>query len=405
MTSVKQLFFLRLKKEWGYQYGVWKTAVDWVVWLYILIPGLGILGYHYYLLWEGTAEWISQFPVQFFWLPLFLLSRIGTVRLFIREGDLLFLRQRSNWYYPLLQLGVSYTLVRNALVLTSFAILLLPIWLIYIGASNTEIIIALCFGFLFQLFSQLGRQLLALRYRRWRLTLYNMLFLMVTFLLFQMFFLGNKTIQAILFLGFAFACYWLLRKRLHLTSTFFEDCLRENHERLKLASIFISASGYKLEKKQRKRPWFLFAKSTILFKERIPSNLLAELFIKFTLRNKSKIYSILQITGIGVVAILITPVWLKWVIFVVCLFSVIQFIKWSWRDMRTQSFFKHFPLQDEENLLPGLRKAIFLLGLPSCMILGLVTGWGGGSLLLGGVTAILSPLFSYFFFIKDSLLN
>lgn len=107
MTSIKELFFLRLKKEWRYQYDVWKTAVDWVVWLYILIPALGVLGHQYYLVWNGTAEWVSQFPLTFFWIPLFFLSRFATVRLFLREGDLLFVRQDFSWYYALLRLGLS----------------------------------------------------------------------------------------------------------------------------------------------------------------------------------------------------------------------------------------------------------------------------------------------------------
>ncbi|MBU9711670.1 ABC transporter permease [Evansella tamaricis] len=399
MGSVRDLFFLRLKKEWVYQYSVWKTAVDWVVALYILVPVLAILGYQYYLLWEGSAEWVIQFPALFYWLPLFFLSRYGTVRLFLREGDLLFLRQQSNWYFSLIKHGITYSLLRNATLLVCCALLLLPIWLIYGGASNTEIVFALCYAFVFQLFSQLGRQLLALRYRRWKLYLINILFVMVTFPLFQLFFFGNGVVQAILFLGFALACYSLMKKRFHLTATFFEDCLRENQERLKLVSIFIAASGYKIAKKQRKRPLILFSKSTKLFRKRTPMNLLAEIFIKQTIRNKTMLLGVLQITGVGIIAILLTPVMLKWVLLAVCLFAVVQFIKWGWRDMRTQPFFKLFPYKDQKNLVQGIRKAIFLLGLPSFFMLGLVTGWVAVSLTIGIVAAIGSVLFSYLFFI------
>ena len=402
MTSVKELFFHRLRKEWRYQYEVWKTAVDWVVWLYILIPALGVLGYQYYLVWDGIAEWVTLFPEVFFWLPLFFLSRFATVRLFLREGDLLFIRQQNTWYSTLLRLGFIYTLLRNALILAVVAMLLLPFWLFYIGASTMEIILALSFATIFQWVGQLGRQMLALRYRRWKQAFMNLIFLIVTFQLFQLFFFGHVFIQIILIIVFAMACYWLIRKRLLLTSTFFEDCLRENQERLKLSSIFIAISGYKQEQKQRKRPWVFFSKSTKLFKDRSPNHLLAETLIKRTIRSKSKLRIIFQFTALGVFVIVITPVQVKWVLLVICNVALIHFIKWSWRDMRTHPFLKLFHFHDDESLLNGVRKAISLLAMPSAALLGLVAGWtSSGSLLIGVITAILSPILSYSLMIKS----
>ncbi len=38
MTTIKKLFWQRLVSGWKYQYSVWKTVVDWIVALYIVIP-------------------------------------------------------------------------------------------------------------------------------------------------------------------------------------------------------------------------------------------------------------------------------------------------------------------------------------------------------------------------------
>lgn len=405
MKNARDLFLFRLKKEWNYQYGVWKTAVDWIVWLYILIPVLAILGYNYYLLWQGTVQWIETYPPFLIWFSFFFLTRIGTVRLFVQEGDLLFLRRQSQWLHRLMKLGVGYTLLRNAIILAIYTALLLPILQIYIGASVTEIILFISFVFLLQLFVQLSRQLLGLRYRRWKYTIINAVFLMGSLFLFQGFLFSGWILRGLIALILTAVVVWFLTKRLTRTNSFFEDCLRENQERLKLTTLFIGASGYKLEKKQRKRPIILFFNSAKLFKNRTTKNLAAEVFMKLFMRNKSKLMAILQITGASMIAIWISPLWVKWVLLVVCLFAVVQYIKWGWRDMRTHSFLTLFPKGEHDQLLLGIKKGIFLLGVPSFLLLGLTTGWTAMSFLAGIAVALGSVLFSYFFFIKDTWLN
>lgn len=42
MITVRKVFIQRVISEWKYQYEVWKTVVDWIVVLYIVIPFLYI---------------------------------------------------------------------------------------------------------------------------------------------------------------------------------------------------------------------------------------------------------------------------------------------------------------------------------------------------------------------------
>lgn len=107
MTSVKELFFHRLRKEWRYQYEVWKTAVDWVVWLYILIPALSVLGYQYYLVWDGIAEWVTLFPEVFFLVTFVLLKSFCDRSFIFTRGGFAFYKATeylvfyliATWFY------------------------------------------------------------------------------------------------------------------------------------------------------------------------------------------------------------------------------------------------------------------------------------------------------------------
>lgn len=156
MTTVFRLFFFRVKKEWQYQYSVWKTAVDWIVWLYILLPILIFVSYQYYLLWGGQANWVALIPdFLFSYVLFFLVCWFGTIRLFLQFGDLLVIRQHEDWLRSLMKLGIFYTIGRNTFYLAFISLLLLPVWVVYEGMGYNEIFLFVCFVFVFQLFIQL----------------------------------------------------------------------------------------------------------------------------------------------------------------------------------------------------------------------------------------------------------
>jgi hypothetical protein len=55
MNSAAELFYHRLKHEAKEKYRLWTMVVDWVTWIYILIPVMLIAGRFYITLWTGDA--------------------------------------------------------------------------------------------------------------------------------------------------------------------------------------------------------------------------------------------------------------------------------------------------------------------------------------------------------------
>ena len=91
------------------QWKVWRTALDWTVWLYFIVPGLWLGGGTYLEIWHHPASWLTGMPL---WagerLPLFLIF-LGRLRTFTEEADVLFLLQKQTWGRGLKLRGFGYT--------------------------------------------------------------------------------------------------------------------------------------------------------------------------------------------------------------------------------------------------------------------------------------------------------
>ena len=66
MITPTQLFFRRVGSDWKFQYGVWKSAIDWTVALYIVVPAVLIGLNSYTLLWKYQYGWMEG--LSFNWL-------------------------------------------------------------------------------------------------------------------------------------------------------------------------------------------------------------------------------------------------------------------------------------------------------------------------------------------------
>ncbi|WP_416148731.1 ABC transporter permease [Salipaludibacillus sp. HK11] len=403
MMTPTQLFFRRLKTEWQYKYKVWKTAVDWIVWMYVLIPILIIIGYQYYSIWSEQAEWIESFPVSATWFVFFFLSSKGTVRLFIEEADLLFIRQSDSWMNKLMKSGIIYSALVSVFIVIVVTVIFLPVWYVYESVSFLEVIIFMTFAIIFRLNVQLIKQMLSVRFQSWKLLFINNAFMICSFAIFSIFLFSQLFVRGFVVLMFFILLSFLIKRRLNMKWSFFADCLREQQQQMKLTALFIGASGYKVERKfrNRKQPLLLFSESDRLFKERSNRNIISEIFIKFVIRNKSKLLVIIQLTIVFMFALSIAPFWLKWLLLPICIFSVIHYTRLSWQELKDHSFFKLYPFADQEETVIGVKKAIAWLALPSCFLFGLMVGWGAYSFLVGIGVASCSVLVGYYYFIKD----
>ncbi|QOY35074.1 ABC transporter permease [Anaerobacillus isosaccharinicus] len=403
MINGNQLFFTRLKKGWLYQYKVWKTAVDWIVWLYILVPVLFIFFIQYHSLYSGQTAWVQLVPLELTWFLLFFLSWTGVIRLFVEHGDLLFLRQNKTVLSSLMKLGIYYSVLKNTFFLIAVFLLLLPFWLIYEGVSYAEISIFFLFVFFFRLCLQLVKQMLAVSFQNWKLLLMNIGFFISSFMIFLVFYLSSFLVKLVIITLVIVSFIFLYKRRLTMTWCFYEDCFREEEQRLKLTSLFLGASGYPAEKRlfRRKKPFLLFPNSMQLYKDRTSSNIMTELFLKFLLRSKTRLLFMLRMTGIFTFALTITPFSIKWILLPVCMFSFIHFTKTGWRELKNQPFFKLFLYKEHDETVKAVKKTIGFVTLPSCFIFGFTVGLTNYSLTVGGAVAILSALLAFFYIKRE----
>ncbi|MFP3490042.1 ABC transporter permease, partial [Staphylococcus sp. SIMBA_130] len=72
-----------------------KAALDWTVWLYILIPAL-VIGVAYYRSWWLVApDWLTVIPEQAAVFPLFLIATTWSLRMYTEEADQVYLMQNA----------------------------------------------------------------------------------------------------------------------------------------------------------------------------------------------------------------------------------------------------------------------------------------------------------------------
>ncbi|WNF38352.1 ABC transporter permease [Bacillaceae bacterium IKA-2] len=378
MINPVQLFTFRLKNEWSYHYGVWKTAVDWIVWLYILIPFLAVFSYQYYLIWNGEAGWLEVYPTEFSWFFFFFISTKGTVRLFLDEGDLLFLRQNKRWLDTLMSLGMTYSFFVNMLLVIVVSGVFLPIWYVYEGATISKIVTFILFVCIFRISHQLIKQILAVTFQNWKLVFINLALYLGSFVIFLTYYLVALPSQLFITGLVIITGIVLCKTRLNMKWCFNDDCLRETQERLKLASLFVKASGFKVEKgnQKRKKPFILFSKSARLFRKRTNQNLIAETFIKYYLRSKSKLFILIQVTIACIVVLVLVPNWVKWILLFVCAFMAKHLVISALKEFKNNSFIKLLPYDAEhDEVIIAASKAVFILTTPSLFLFGFVAGW------------------------------
>ena len=77
MMTVTRLLLLRIVSDWKYQYQVFRTAVDWIVAIYIVIPFSYIFIDFYLSLWREVPGWLFSIPLN---------ALIGIILVFIWSG-------------------------------------------------------------------------------------------------------------------------------------------------------------------------------------------------------------------------------------------------------------------------------------------------------------------------------
>ncbi|HZK84723.1 MAG TPA: ABC transporter permease [Desulfosporosinus sp.] len=389
MITVPKLLWQRLASDWKYQYEAWKTAVDWVVALYIVIPFLGIFIYEYLGWWREMPSWLIYVNLNAFFGVTFFFTWVGTTRIFLEAADQLFLLQKKSWIHPLIKLSLGYTIGYNVLTSILWFLILAP-FLLHYGVSPREIVWMTLFTSGFKTCMGISKQFVELRFMGWIQKLVKIVLMIMAGIYWRQsvyYLMSHSVLFYLSLIVLSGVFVGLLFKRVTLRGTFFQDVVREKNARLRLVKLLLQNMGT-YEKKPmftRKRPLF-FRSSNLLFKKRTPVNGLVEMFLKAESRQEKDVTGYFKILGTSIVAMILFPSDYGWLLWVAFSLMITGFIGALWRVAINNPFVCLFPWLSETKV-PAARKSIFLMALPGQLFLGLVVvirtqAWLGGLVMM-----------------------
>ncbi|WP_407305601.1 ABC transporter permease [Desulfosporosinus sp. SB140] len=375
MMTVTRLFFQRLNSEWKYQYEVWKTAVDWIVALYIVIPFFAIFLNFYRSWWRKPPGWLDYVPLNALLAFILIVAWSGAIRIFVEEADQLFLLQRKAWFSRMLIYSLGYSIIYNSVAASLLLIILAPFLFLHYGFSWLSILWLTVFVVLLKNCMGISKQLIEFRFKGWfQRIVRSVIFLAAGVYVRQSvsFLQSRRGLFYLSVLGLLLVLSVLLFKRLKLRGAFFEDVSREQTAKLRLAKFMLQRAGTYVKKPRflRKRP-IMFRNSNLFFRRRDPVNGLVEGCLKAVLRNEGDVIFYLQVVGLYLGLILLIPTYYKWLLEIVFSIVMTNLVWLSWREAINEPFVCLFPWLPETKVAAA-RKALFLLTLPGQFILSVV---------------------------------
>lgn len=373
--SVGALFRRRVRRFWREQWKAWRTALDWTVWLYLVLPVLWIGGGTYLDAWHHPAAWLQQIPMTTGErLPLVVLF-LGRLRTFVEDADVLFLLQKRSWGRGLLLRGMAYTaLVLLMMPAIAFG-LLLPYFVKvhHLPASSLAGMIAVVW--LWAFIGAVWRNLIEARMsglRRWLAKTGAMLLLVVAYFAF----LGEVgTSPAELLVPIAVGIVVAaiaIRAKLAARDAFESDAQQETLARLASTQLLLRNVTERKPRIKLIRP-IVFAKSNRLFKRFDGGTVLAEMILKSFIRRFPLVRTWLGFTGICVVALLLSPAVLKPYEMLAFMLLLSSWFITHWRGMTAEPYVAQFGWSDYA-LKQSAGRVRFWLGAPVAGIFGLASG-------------------------------
>lgn len=332
MSSFK-IFLDRLVTEGKIQGRLFKSIVDWTVWLYILVPTLVIGGGIYLSWWHEVPKWSEDIPEVVYLWGAMLLSWKGNVRSFLVEADRVFLLRNPYLVVGLKLWGYTYTLLVSASVIAAFLLLIMPFVSINFDMSILKMINFFIYFFGLKIVSILLRSLLIDKLtERWQYGLFNgLLLLFITiFTGILVFFIRVDFLFGMMGIVFVLLSFLLSRPRIYKLSITDNELRIEKQEQQKWVN-FIYNLVPELEKTKvisKKKPWFFRRR---MFKKRTAVNGFVELFLKIMFRNSDYMLNYLQILFVTVAAmIVVPPFWFKLILFFIFIFFLRGWLTIMW---------------------------------------------------------------------------
>ncbi|MFI2858674.1 ABC transporter permease [Paenibacillus sp. JSM ZJ436] len=370
----RQLFRRRLQQHFRQQWSAISSVVDKTVLLYLVLLGLPLGIGLYRDLWKVTlppeVEQIPSLPAAIILLVLF--SR--GVLLFVDAADALFLRQQNRWMEVLRGRGLMYSVLAGNVLAGSITWLLLPLWYRVFHLEGWQLagwaFLASGIGWNASLlthtvkakYAGLRKYTLAAGLRLSSLGIYIALLSLMGSHIPALFTAGA------VFLGLSL---WLMRTKARDPHTFTNDVKMDARSRVKLTDLLVTQALGRLPK-VRSKTW-LFRRSRRLYRSPAPDKRFASAGVKAFLRQQESLLLYLQMTSVGVPAVLVPPLLVKLIVYVLIMLIITYVLVLKWKGFSESSLAKVLPFTTQQEMQAGTLAVQTLLLLP-CLLLSLVLG-------------------------------
>jgi ABC-2 type transport system permease protein len=350
--SASRLFFSRAGEELSYQWRVLRSVLDWTIVVYFVIPVLIAAPFLYEDIWQNHhLYWSDKLPYALLFIIALLLSSPGNFRTYLMEADLLHLIQKKALLDPLKRSGFFLSFFGAFLRVFVIFILLLPLFFGVYGLNVHELVSLYLAACSFRLLFLTIKKVFV---RNWSKTslFFILLILIVTLSV------NAKPLVTGLVSLFVIGAVFIhhLSQIANTNRWFLKEIEIENRERVRFIKLIMNFS-MEVEKEpvnQRNQPLIFWRGSRRIFKKRSKENGVLDLLMKGFLR-RNYLMSYLQITGITVSAIIVLPVWIKWVVFLGFAFFIRSWLKSVFRKMMESPFFEIIPYDKEVSESAWLR--------------------------------------------------
>lgn len=400
MTGL-QLLRKRVRDDRRYKIRDLRTALDWTVWLYILIPAL-VIGIAYYRSWWMTApDWLAGVPEQAAVFPLLLFATTWSLRMYTEEADQVYLLQNVSLSQQLKKWGIAHSLGKGVMMTILGIGVVLPLLVTGWGWSSERIVVTAFFLLLVSWNVRTCRYFIDLFvpsiWVKWMpVGLVNLLSVSLLLFMSQVGWMYEWAVVV----GIGSLLLLLvvqLRVRVKMKGTFFYDAVIERGHKQSITKFLMGRVGVAPAPLFTRTQPFLFRGSRRIRKKRTPDARMVDLYTKWLLRSVGKVHYYLQVIGWGTAAIFLLPLVIKVVVLLFALYALIGLSKADWREFSEGGYAQLF--QWEQMLREEAEKqALKLVAMPCFLLLCVVTGVS----FPGWIGLVLFPLAGWFVF-KESV--
>jgi ABC-2 type transport system permease protein len=320
--------------------------------------------------------------VSAYWIPLIIpITVIGAVQLsgklrtFAEPGDGLFLHRMVRWARVLTVMGFAYGALARLVISSLFVGVLAPLLLQVYALSAASIVMVGVYSASSACVWMLLKDAMMRRWSGWQRTV--MQFIMASACLYVFVWTTELGVRTPSWLGLATLLLsavsgWLLVLRMRARGTFMHEVGVENAAYVASVSWILMETIDKKPVPKLKRP-FLFSRSKPLIKHRDDTHRLLDSFVKSVLRRVDLLRPNLIFIGVGIAAVVMTPLFLAGVVWLVLPMLLMGWLQRQWLQWLSEPYLSLFKW-DEDKLQGASIKARIWGTFPPFALWGVIIG-------------------------------